>query len=172
MPNKVIKTICNRVSCRNFSSKKVSLSKLKQIIKCGEMAPSGKNLQVVNMTVLNSKKYVEQLRSLSLEILKRDCFYGARTLILVHAPSDNKYCVTDCSCVLENLFIAATSLNVNSCWINQVNDLFETDKGKKLKNKLLIDKNSRIVGTCALGYVCDGVELKIKERKKDFTRIL
>ena len=64
MPNKVIKTICNRVSCRNFSSKKVSLSKLKQIIKCGEMAPSGKNLQVVNMTVLNSKKYVEQLISL------------------------------------------------------------------------------------------------------------
>lgn len=172
MTNKVIKTICNRVSCRDFSNKKVPISKIKLITKCGEMAPSGKNLQIVNMTVLNSKKYVEKLRNLSLETLNRDCFYGARTLIIVHAPSDNKYCETDCSCVLENMFIAATSLNINSCWINQVNDLFNTPKGKKLKQLFKIDENSRVVGTCALGYVNEGVKLNIKERKKDFTKIL
>ena len=172
MENKVIKTICNRVSCRNFSDKKVPLSKIKMITKCGEMAPSARFRQIVNICVLNSKNYVEKLRQLSIETLQRDCFYGAKTLILVYAPNDDKFCSEDSTCVLENMFIAATSLNINSCWINQVNDLFNTPKGKKLKSKLGIYENARIVGTCALGYAIDKDKLTIKERKKDFTKIL
>ena len=172
MENKITKTICNRVSCRSFSDKKVSLSKIKLITKCGEMAPSARNRQIVNILVLNSKKHVEKLRNLSLETFNRDCFYQAKTLALVYAPKEDKFCDTDCSCVLENMFIAATSLNVNTCWINQVNDLFETEKGKKLKKSLGIYDDAKIVGTCALGYVTEGVTLNIKERKKDFTKIL
>lgn len=172
MENKVTKTICNRVSCRNFSDKKVPLSKIKTITKCGEMAPSARNQQIVNILVLNSKKHVEKIRNLSLEVLNRDCFYGAKTLALVYADKDNKFCDTDCSCVLENMFIAATSLNVNSCWINQVNDLFATEKGQKMKKSFGIYENAKIVGTCALGFVSEDVTLNIKERKKDFTKIL
>ena len=93
-------------------------------------------------------------------------------MILVYGPKDDKFTSEDCSCILENMFIAASSLNVNSCWINQVNDLFETEKGKKLKAKLGIYENARVVGTCVLGYAKDPSLLKVKERKKDFTTIL
>lgn len=172
MDNKVIKTICSRVSCRSFSSKKVSLSKIKMITKCGEMAPSAKFRQIVNIAVINSKKQVEKLRSLSYETFDRDCFYGAHTLILVYAPNDDKFCLQDSSCVLQNMFIAATSLKIDSCWINQVDDLFKTEKGIKLKKQYGIYENARIVGTCAIGYANEGTQLKIKERKEDFTKIL
>lgn len=172
MKNKVTNTIYNRVSCRSFSDKKVPLSTIKEITKCGEMAPSARNQQIVNILVLKSKRYVEALRNLSLEVANRDCFYGAKTLALVYAPKDNKFCETDCSCVLENMFIAATSLKVNTCWINQVNDLFETKKGAKLKKRLGIYEDAKIVGTCAMGYVNEGVTLSVKSRKEDFTKIL
>ena len=172
MKNKITQTIYNRVSCRSFSSKRVPLSLIKEITKCGEMAPSAKNQQIVNILVLKSKKYVEKLRALSLEVFNRDCFYGANTLALVYAPKENKFCDTDCSCVLENMFIAATSLKVNTCWINQVNDLFATQKGAKLKAKLGIYEDAKVVGTCAMGYVNEGVTLSVKPRKEDFTKIL
>ena len=70
------------------------------------------------------------------------------------------------------MFIAATSLKVNTCWINQVNDLFSTPKGAKLKAKLGIYEDAKVVGTCAIGYVNEGVTLSVKPRKEDFTKIL
>ena len=172
MENKVIKTIKSRVSCWNFSNKKVELSKVKLIAEAGKMAPSAKNRQICNILVLRSKKYVDKLKSLSMEVFQRDCFYGANTLMLVYAPREDRFCDTDCSCVLENMFVAATSLNVHSCWINQVDDMFNTEKGKKLKKSFGIPENAKVVGTCAIGYSEDPSILKVKERKEDFIKIL
>ena len=43
MENKVIKTIKSRVSCRSYNDKKVELSKVRQIVECGVMAPTARN---------------------------------------------------------------------------------------------------------------------------------
>ena len=59
MENKVIKTIKSRVSCKSYSSKKVALSKVMQIVECGKNAPTAMNRQIANILVLRSKKYVE-----------------------------------------------------------------------------------------------------------------
>ena len=171
MENKVIKTIKNRVSCRSYNDKKVELSKVKQIVDAGVYAPTARNRQICNILVLRSKKYVERLRELSYDILQRDCFYGANTLVLVYASKDEKHYIQDCTCILENMFIAATSLNVCSCWINQVNDLFITPQGQKVKKSLKIPNDCYVVGTCILGYSDETDQLKVKERK-DFVRYL
>ena len=70
------------------------------------------------------------------------------------------------------MFVAATSLNVHSCWINQVDDLLSSEKGRKLKKTLHIHDNARIVGTCVLGYPSAGYEMKIKSRKEDYIRYM
>ena len=171
MGNKVIKTIKSRVSCRSYNDKKVELSKVRQIVECGVMAPTARNQQICNILVLRSKKYTDRLRELSLDVLHRDCFYGANTMILVYAGKNERMFIQDCTCILENMFIAATSLNVCSCWINQVNDLFETPEGQKVKKSLKIPSDAMIVGTCILGYSDEADQLKVKERK-DFVRIL
>ena len=150
----------------------VELSKVKLIAEAGKMAPSAKNRQICNILVLRSKKYVDKLKSLSMEVFQRDCFYGANTLMLVYAPREDRFCDTDCSCVLENMFVAATSLNVHSCWINQVDDMFATEKGQKLKRALKIPEENMVVGTCILGYPNEGVKLEVKPRKEDFITYL
>ena len=118
MKNKTLDIIKNRVSCRSYSDKKVSLKKILEIAEAGKYAPSGMNRQIANIYVVNSKGKVEKLRNLSLDILGRDCMYGARTIVLVAGPREDRFTFQDCSCVLENMFIAAKALGVSSCWIN------------------------------------------------------
>lgn len=171
MENKVIATIKNRVSCRAYTTKKVPLSKLKIIAESGMMAPSGRNRQVANILVLKSKNAVEKLRKLSLDVYGHDCFYGANTMILVHGPKNEAHCIQDCSCILENMFIAATALKINSCWINQAEDLLNSKNGEKVRKYLNIPTENIVVGTCILGYSSEE-NIPVKPRKDNFIKIV
>ena len=172
MKNKTIDIIKSRVSCRSYSDKKVSLKKVLEIAEAGKYAPSGMNRQIANIYVVNSKRYVEKLRKLSLNIRGKDCMYGAKTIILVAGPRDDRFTYQDCSCILENMFVAAKALNVASCWINQFDELFNDKEGIKVKKSLGIPEDYCIVGSCALGYPNVPSILKVKERKEDFIKVL
>lgn len=172
MKNKAIDVILSRVSCKSYSDKKVSANKIKQIAECGKNSPSARNRQICNITVVNTKRNVEKLRELSKLVFNRDCFYNAQTMILVHAPREDKFCDTDCSCILENMFIAATALKLGSCWINQADDMFNTNQGKKLKKKFNIPEEHKVVGTCIVGYPSIGYTPIAKAKKEDFIRYI
>ena len=171
MANKTLENICTRVSCREYNEKKVSLKKLQQILEAGKMAPSAMNRQIASITAVRSKAKVEQLRALSLEVGNRDCMYGANTIVLVHGPREDKFTVQDCSCILQNIFVAANALKIQSCWINQFDDFFESPKGKKIKARLGIPEDHRIVGSAALGFAKHPEALKSRPRKEDFISI-
>ena len=171
MANKTIQTILSRVSCREYDDRKVSLGKLNQILEAGKYAPSAMNRQIASITCVRTKSKVEKLRELSKEVANRDCMYGANIVVLVHAPREDKFCAQDCSCVLENIFVAANALKVQSCWINQFDDLFSTPKGMKVKARLGIPAENRVVGAAILGYAKDPSKLVSKERKGDFITI-
>ena len=172
MSNKTIEIIKNRVSCRSYSDKKVSLKKVLEIAEAGKYAPSGMNRQIANIYVVNSKRYVEKLRNLSIKLRERDCMYGAKTVILVSGPRDDRFTHKDCSCVLENMFIAASALKVASCWINQFEDLFAEKEGIKVKKFLGIPEDQYIVGACILGYPANGEFPAVKDRKEDFIKVI
>ena len=172
MKNKTIELIKSRTSCRAYSDKKVSLKKALEVAEAGKFAPSGMNRQIANIYVVNSKAKVEKLRNLSLKIRDRDCMYGAKTIILVGAPRGDRFTDLDCSCILENMFLAAHALKLSSCWINQFDEFFQTKDGLKVKKSLGIPEDYRIVGSCILGYAKEGNEPVIKERKADFIKVL
>lgn len=170
MENKIVKLIKSRVSCRYYTTTKVPLSKVKEIAEAGMMAPSGKNGQICNISVVRTKKTVEKLRQLSVELFNRDCYYGASTIILVYGPKDNQFTDVDGACILENMFIAATALKLNSCWINQTNAILE--KNPRFRKTLGVDENAKVVGACIVGYAADHEQLKVKERKADFIKYI
>ena len=172
MANKTLNIIKNRVSCRSYSDKKVSIKKIMEIAEAGKFAPSAMNRQIANIYIVNSKRNVEKLRDLSLKIRQKDCMYGAKTIILVAGPRDDRFTYQDCSCILENMFVAANALNIASCWINQFEDFFNTDDGKKVKRKLGIPDDFCVVGSCILGYPSEGSQPSVKPRKEDFIKVL
>ena len=172
MANKTIENINNRVSCRSYSDKKVPLKKVLEIAEAGKFAPSAMNRQIASIYVINSKRNVEKLRNLSFKIREKDCMYGARTIILVAGPRDDRFTYQDCSCVLENMFVAAKALNIASCWINQFDEFFNTADGNKVKKSLGIPDDFCVVGSCILGYPSEGTQLSVKPRKEDFIKVL
>ena len=168
MANKTLELIKSRVSCRAYSDKKVSLKKTLEIAEAGRFAPSAMNRQICKIFVIHSKSRVEKLRTLSLNVANRDCMYGAKTVLLVGGPREDRFTNLDGSCILENMFLAAHALKINSCWINQFDDLFQTKDGLKVKKVLNIPEDFRIVGACILGYAKDPNALASKPRKEDF----
>ena len=116
MANKSIELIKSRVSCRSYSDKKVSLKKALEVAEAGKFAPSAMNRQIVSIFLVNSKAKVEKLRNLCLKVANRDCMYGAKTILLVGGPRGDRFTDLDGSCVLENMFLAAHALKLDSCW--------------------------------------------------------
>ena len=161
---KVIDVIKSRVSCREYSSKKVSLKKLNEIIEAGKSAPSAMNRQIADILVVRKTSNMEALRKLSMQIRGKDCMYGANTIVLVHAPREDNFTAQDCACVLENIFLAATALKIDSCWINQFDELLASSEAKKLRKSLGIPDDHRVVGSVALGYREEGSQIAIKAK--------
>ena len=79
--------------------------------------------------------------------------YHAPILLIVSGPEYDSRRVEDGSCILENIFLAAASLNIGSCWINQLRDTQNVDEVRNVLNKLGIPPNHQVVGCAAIGYV-------------------
>ena len=170
--NSTVEIIKSRVSCRSYSEKKVPLSKLNQILEAGKYAPSGMNRQICNILAIRSKSKVEKVRKAVSGIRGRlDPLYGANTLCIVYGKKDEPLLIQDGSCILENMFIAAHALGVDSCWINCLKDVLPTPN-KKLAKELGLTEEDYIIGTCILGYRKEGEEIASKPRKEDFIRII
>ncbi|MBQ0008879.1 MAG: nitroreductase family protein [Firmicutes bacterium] len=134
MSNKVIETIKSRVSCREYSAKKVSIKKLEMILEAGKSAPSACNRQIADITAVRKSSNILKIRELSKCLMNRDVMYGASTIVLVHAPREDAFCAQDCSCIIENMMIAATALKIDSCWINQFDELLNANEAKSLED--------------------------------------
>lgn len=170
--NKTIEIIKSRVSCRSYSERRVPNRKLEQILEAGKFAPSGVNRQICNILVIKNKKVLEKIREALIKLRGRDCLYGANLLCLVYGKREEPLVVQDASCILENMFIAATALKIDSCWINQLEELLSLEENKKLKARLGINDDERVVGSIILGYRKEGENIPSKPRKEDFVRIL
>lgn len=164
MSNKVVDVIKSRVSCREYCDKKVSLKKLQMILEAGKSAPSACNRQIADITAVRKSVFINKIRDLAKTLMNRDVMYGASTIVLVHAPREDNFTAQDCSCIIENMMVAATALKIDSCWINQFDELLGANEAKKLRKSLGIPEDHRVVGSVALGYRKEGTVITVKAK--------
>ena len=170
MNNQVVKTILERRSCRSYDQeKRVSEQDLITVLKAGAYAPSAMNTQSWHFTAVVNREALDKLNDALLAeaspaFLERleerangqkpSPFYHAPVLILVSLKeSGSPYPEADAACALQNMFLAATSLHLGTCWINQLRGKTpdDTPLGTLLGN-LGVPKGNIIYGCCALGY--------------------
>ncbi|MBU1704858.1 MAG: nitroreductase family protein [Nanoarchaeota archaeon] len=177
--NETISSIKNRRSIRKFLPDPVPKEVILELIEAAKYAPSSHNRQPWNFTIITDKavidglsqdirgwydslmnlslplSFIQEVRKSVREMRKRVnsdqdlFFYNAPALIIIHAPNKEFFC-QDCSCAAENILIAARSLGLGSCWIGFADIVF--NKGMKMKRKLHIPVNHRVMATIALGY--------------------
>ena len=68
----------------------------------------------------------------------------------------------DCACAMQNIFLAAKSLGIGSCWINQLGQTYDDPEVRAFLTKLSIPENHRVYGCAALGYAAAA---PVKERQ-------
>ncbi|HIR40474.1 MAG TPA: nitroreductase family protein, partial [Candidatus Egerieicola pullicola] len=124
--NATMETILHRRSIRSFLDKPIPKPVLEEIVLAGQYAPSAMNRQTWHFTVLQNQEKIQSLAKAiakELDMGEEYCFYRPAALILVSAPKDNHNGMADCACALENIFLAAWSMEVGSVWINQLKDI-------------------------------------------------
>ena len=154
--NEVIKNIKSRRSCRAYKDEQIETETLNEILECALCGPSGMNKQGCYYTAIQNKEILEELNNAVKETRgsneNYNFYYNAPTLIIVSAKKDYKYFYTDGSAGLENIFLAATSLGLGACWINQLGDTCNSPLVRKVLDRCHIPSDFNIIGCAAIGY--------------------
>lgn len=166
--NEVIRNIMERRSIRSFTDDQISPENLDLIIKAGLYAPSARNRQPWHLCVLQNREMIDKLTAELKAAVARmpdnpyatfvgaagyTVNYGAPTFIMVSAdPEVSSLALADCALVLGNMFLAAHSLGIGSCWINQLGSACGEPGFRQELNRLGVPQQNMIYGCGTFGY--------------------
>ena len=141
--NEVIKNMLTRRNIRTYEEKQITDEQLNALLEAAKYAPSGGNSQTWRFTVVQNKEKLEQLNSLVRESFRHfevdektyrsnksgkkaaekdnyKSYYNAPTLIIVSNDKEYSNCMADSAIALENILLAAHSLGLGACFVNQL----------------------------------------------------
>lgn len=173
--NEVTDCIRSRRSTRSFLEQQIKDEELEILLEAAIWAPSGGNNQSWLFTAVQNKEALLKINELLKEgfqhwipdddypaklgakaaAQKKDChfFYHAPTLIIASNRPNYENAMADCSLALENLFLAAHSLGLGSCYINQLHWLRNDSGLRDYLFELGIPKEHTICSSAAVGYI-------------------
>lgn len=147
--NEVLKTIRNRRSVRTYLPTQITQEDLDLIIESGIYAPSGHNDQPWHFTIIQNKEILKHINDKSKELMaqseiswiknmgsnpKVNLIYDAPTLIIVSGNKNALSPKVDCSAAIQNMLLAAESLNIGSVWIGLITFFLKSeDEAKKTR---------------------------------------
>lgn len=144
--NTVLNTIRNRRSVRAYKGEQIKEEELQLILDAALWAPSAHNSQPWHFTVVQDAELIQHMSDVSTrEMAKssipwiarmgqsgRGIFYNAPTVIVVAGKKEEFLDpIVDCSAAVQNLLLAAESLDIGSCWIGLVQFFFEDEEEVK-----------------------------------------
>ncbi|NDV64400.1 nitroreductase [Bacteroides sp. 224] len=178
--NAVLEAIKNRRSVRTYTEQQVSKEDLDAILEAATYAPNGMHLETWHFTAIQNKEKLTLLnehirgafaKSDDKRLQERgnnvnyNCYYHAPTLIIVSNEPTQWWAGMDCAVALENIFLAAQSLGIGSCWINQLGTTCDDPEVRAYLTSLGVPEHHKVYGCAALGYA--NTPLKEKKLKED-----
>jgi len=165
--NETLKNIGNRRSTRAFLPEQINASHLTDIIDAGIYAPSANNKQPWHFTIVQRKDIIDRLSDAFKELARKSdneyirrladnekfhVFYNAPTVVLVSGDVTNNSAPVDCAAAVENMLIAAESLEIGSCWVGFIAYLLNSEEGAEFLKELEIPAGFKQIHSFCLGY--------------------
>ena len=191
MENSTIKCIKERRSVRKYKEKQISPEELAALLEAAIWAPNGTNNQSWLFTAIQSKdvllglnKVVRQafldweaddaypmIKSAKARAASEsyNFYYHAPTLIIASNVPGYQNAMADCAAGLQNILLAAQSLGLGSCWVNQPRWLSGNKNLRDFLAELGLPKEHVICGSAAVG-LADAVPPPPK--RKDGTTLI
>jgi nitroreductase len=173
--NVILAAIRERRSTRKFTDEQITSEQLDALLDAAIWAPSGGNNQSWLFTAIQNKATLQRLNELTCEgfqtwtpddnypgkrAMKESsrregyCFYhNAPTLIVASNVPNYENAMADCALALQNIFLAAQSLGLGSCYINQLHWLRNDLGVREYLFELGIPKEHTICSAAAVGFV-------------------
>lgn len=190
--NEVLDCIRARRSTRKFQERQIEQEHLETLLEAAVWAPSGSNSQSWLFTAVQSHSVLAKLNDLVREGFQRwvaddnypgklaaktraqkedyNFFYHAPTLIIASNRPHYENAMADCALALENIFLAAHSLGLGSCYINQLYWLRDDPGVRDYLSELGIPREHVICSAAAVGYIAK--ETDALPRKEGTVRIV
>ena len=177
--NKVLQTIANRRSSRSFRAEQIQEKELQAILAAGLQAPSGHNDQSWYFAVVQNRELIDEISAGCKQEMQKAAmdwmaelgrnqkyhiFYHAPTVIIVAAHKKAISPLPDVSAAIQNMLIAAESLDIGSCWMGFAAFYFNSPERYQ---KLGIPDGYKVHYGVALGYKPEKVTLAPPLRKRD-----
>lgn len=141
--NEVLKAIKSRRSVRKYKPDQISDESLEKIIEAGLYAPTAHNDQPWHFTVIQNE---DLLKEINLSVKKSmaqseiewinkmgnnpnfQVTYNAPTLVVVSGRKDGMAWEADCSAAIQNMLVAAESMDIGSVWLGLVKFFFQAEE--------------------------------------------
>lgn len=192
--NEILKNILTRRSIRTYKTEQILDTELEAILEAAKYAPSGSNSQTWHFTVVQNEEKLAHLNTLVREAFKTmvvddttyhakikgqkaaennnyNFYYHAPTLIIVSNDREYSNAMADSALSLQNIFLAAHSLHIGSCWINQLAWFSDEPAVRAALTTFGIPENYKVYGAAALGYN-SGNQPKASPRKDGTVNIV
>ena len=165
--NETLKTILNRRSIRSYKQDQIKEAELQTIIEAGKFAPSAMNQQPWHFVVVQNKEMLQKINDTCKVVFANSdnehikarakagnssAFYNAPTFIIVFGDEKAAAPLNDGTLALGNMFLAAESLGIGSCWIHAMSFVFAAEEGNTLKQDLGVPEGYISIGAAAFGY--------------------
>ncbi len=190
--NAVLDCIRTRRSTRSFLDRPVEDELLETLLDAAIWAPSGSNSQSWLFTAVANREILLQINELVKQAFRTyipdddyrakhvaktisqkegyNFYYNAPVLIIASNKPTYENAMADCALALENIFLAAQSLGLGSCYINQLHWLRDDVPLREYLAGLGIPKEHTICNSAAIGYIAK--ESPALPRKEGTTRIV
>ncbi|HOJ31144.1 MAG TPA: nitroreductase family protein [bacterium] len=142
--NEFLKIIKNRRSIRKFTQKKIPENIIKDILDCGRLAPTARNLQPWTFVVIREKQTINKLA----EITDYGKFLVDASCCILVFCQDTKYYLEDGCAATENILLAAQAYGIGSCWIAGDKKPYAS----KIAEMLGAPGGMKLVSIIAIGY--------------------
>lgn len=112
----ILDIFANRRSVRKYAPKPLEDEALDKILKAGLLAPSGHARRPWEFILVRDKRMLERLsgcRSSGANMLKQ----AAAAIVVIADERKQDVWIEDCSVALGYMHLAASALNIGSCWV-------------------------------------------------------
>jgi nitroreductase len=173
--NAVLDCIHNRRSTRVYEDRQIEPGELNALLDAAIWAPSGGNNQGWLFTAIQNKAVLSRINEpvregfqnwtpddeypgklASKEHSQKEgysCFRNAPTLIIASNIPNYENAMADCAIGLQNIFLAAESMGLGSCYINQLHWLRDDAPLRDYLAGLGIPLDHVICASAAIGYI-------------------
>jgi nitroreductase len=162
--NQTIETIKNRRSVRQYLPEQIKDEELENILETAIYAPTGHNDQPWHFTIIQNKDLINEINDGAKKVMQGmemdwmaklgamedfNIFHRAPTVVIVTGKKDALTPTVDCAAAVQNMLLAAESMDIGSCWIGFAKFYFLNPENIK---KFNIPEDYEVQFGVALGY--------------------